>query len=1250
MVDLLRNVERLDVVSPGAQSSVSPGYVKSAFSELARGLESLGNTLGEQQQQREGAEAKIAGENAVYRDAQGQLTFDPRPLNRNGILYNDAARTAYLSRMEPEVQGQIQQGVISSNGNVASFDTWNKAYRAQVLKGKDPIMAGPLATLLDHEYGVQREGMIRQRQATDLKSHFSDIKDQLQRSSEDAAALARTGGTDTPEYKGKVADAQSLVGQLTGNPLFGVSAHEGDMLLRDMQSKNAAEAVIGNMEKVYNDPKNGGLLAAQKFAQTAFDDPNLPLSPADRLQYKNTAMQALKGFQAESRADLQDARLKEGMLLDDFHAGIAHPDAEVDALASRLNVDGDPYAAMSLRRKAEYAKLIGPGLGDTPEERVQRAQQITQGGRGGAGSGQPGSQQFFRQRAQGGISDAAISQTNPIFRDRLQTALTAAEQATGGKATITSMFRSHDEQQAAYDRFQAGTGGRAAHPGHSRHEIGQAADLAAGPVLDWLHQHAGEYGLEFLPSRLNDPGHIQMAAGEPAATGVPSGAAKVIGHFEGLRFSSYPDKGGYRIGYGSDTITHADGTDERVRPGMRITQADADHDLARRIPIFEAQERAQVGGASWDALDPRTKAVLTSVAYNYGSLPPEIVTAVKTGDNETIATAVEGLSSNPGRRRQEAAIIRGQAIGAGGGEASAVPPEVLKTVHTKIGEDAVKTADGIIAGLKRNEIPDASSMQLFAQEVGISGNTELWTEKVRPLLEATEKFVPQDLAAMDATMAEAQKNGVSIGGQDIMEMMQSVRQKTAEGLKKDPVALAASRQTAVVPNLPPIDFSMRPADLGTQMARRQAALGVYRQAYPDTRFPAFNNNEAAAFNTAVSSGDPQQVANALGSLSTLGVDTLVRTLEMPEVKQAITGAIGSRSFPLWDQAMRAVDGAYAKAPADVERALGKETIDALQDWQGKERYYSPEQMQEQFDKMNDPAFAKQQKVLLDDGLQMAREESVKDFGNNVVGHRVSVPNIVTALESFSNKLSPSLLGGQYAPVDSQTLNTLRSDYEKIYAERYAATQDKDIARTQTIERLSHVWGFSPANGGKLMLHPPENFDAIPEMKAVNGSKEWIGQQLDQALRDLGYVGGEQVTRFSSSRPVLPHAIIADAQTQAEIDAGKKPTYAVVVLDKEGNYAVPMAFGNVKRFAFDNRLVPIDRSGYQRTHALSDKINEGAPTLEGGAGFGAIDPAGPQPVAPSAEGGGGIGQGAAAGTQLVPESPGTLKSLRPPENP
>ena len=166
-------------------------------------------------------------------------------------------------------------------------------------------------------------------------------------------------------------------------------------------------------------------------------------------------------------------------------------------------------------------------------------------------------------------------------------------------------------------------------------------------------------GLQVLHDIQNDP-----VGAHNAMAGSDSSAVNLIKEFEGYISVPKWDVNAQRGGYGSDTITTADGKVVKVKKGMRISRADAERDIVRRTAEFQDVIRGQVSGKTFNVLPENVQAALTSIAYNYGSLPKRIVPAVKSGDPARIAKAVEGLAGdndgiNARRRFREAAIIRG---------------------------------------------------------------------------------------------------------------------------------------------------------------------------------------------------------------------------------------------------------------------------------------------------------------------------------------------------------------------------------------------------------------------------------------------------------------------------------------------------------------------------------------------------------------------------------------------------------------
>ena len=168
----------------------------------------------------------------------------------------------------------------------------------------------------------------------------------------------------------------------------------------------------------------------------------------------------------------------------------------------------------------------------------------------------------------------------------------------------------------------------------------------------------------------------------PPITGTDSVsmARSLIVDKEGFRETPYWDVNAYRAGYGSDTYTLADGTVKRVQQGVNITRADADRDIDRRISTeFMPEARRAIGADIWDNLPAAAQAALTSIAYNYGSVPSRVTRVAKStnGNIEAIASAVEGLKNddggiNSGRRQHEADMIRSSA----GQAAASITPSI----------------------------------------------------------------------------------------------------------------------------------------------------------------------------------------------------------------------------------------------------------------------------------------------------------------------------------------------------------------------------------------------------------------------------------------------------------------------------------------------------------------------------------------------------------------------------------------------
>lgn len=189
-------------------------------------------------------------------------------------------------------------------------------------------------------------------------------------------------------------------------------------------------------------------------------------------------------------------------------------------------------------------------------------------------------------------------------------------------------------------------------------------------------------------------------ADTPAAATAPDMTTALIKQREGFIEKPKYDVNAYRAGYGSDTVTLPDGSVQKIAPGMKVSREDAERDLQRRIQTeFVPKAAAKVGEENWARLPENTRAALTSIAYNYGTIPSRIVPAVRSGNPEEIARAIEGLAGdnkgvNAGRRMQEANIARGTAMPG----SRAVPAFAAAGAPTFMGGPQIQPPINMMAG------------------------------------------------------------------------------------------------------------------------------------------------------------------------------------------------------------------------------------------------------------------------------------------------------------------------------------------------------------------------------------------------------------------------------------------------------------------------------------------------------------------------------------------------------------------------
>jgi tape measure domain-containing protein len=248
-------------------------------------------------------------------------------------------------------------------------------------------------------------------------------------------------------------------------------------------------------------------------------------------------------------------------------------------------------------------------------------------------------------------------------------------------------------------------------------------------------------------------------------------AVGVIKDFEGFISKPKYDVNAYRAGYGSDTVTLADGTIQKITEGMSVSVADANRDLVRRIGEFQDGIKKQIGGDTFNSFDEKQQAALTSIAYNYGSLPERIVEAIKSGNQATIVKAIRGLGTDNGginkdRRNTEADLFLG---GSPSGVQKAVKAD--DKFNTNLG-DTQRQID-----LLNEEAKALGLVNPLINDYGYAqSKAEIKQKLINDAMAAGVEITPEYAAKIDAlaekyAKADAARNQMQKGVEDLSAKM-----------------------------------------------------------------------------------------------------------------------------------------------------------------------------------------------------------------------------------------------------------------------------------------------------------------------------------------------------------------------------------------------------------------------------------------------------------------------------------------------
>ncbi|MFP4003684.1 MAG: hypothetical protein ACLFV8_07915 [Alphaproteobacteria bacterium] len=243
--------------------------VQSPFSQVLDTATALRDVV-DQGLKDQGAEA---GAKSVSVDEDGNINVDEpgffgRLLPEYAAARENAAMATYLAETETKVQGKLAELRKKHPTDAKAFNAEAMAFARQMRDNDQHGFSAQVFQLAAREAQRQASGIQRRAERVELQKQEGALRASLGEKESRMMALARDGGTDTPEFQEISADYKAQLGILVNNPLFGFSQEEADVRVRNLQSRAKLEASSRDVMGVF---QTKGELAAIERARTIAD-------------------------------------------------------------------------------------------------------------------------------------------------------------------------------------------------------------------------------------------------------------------------------------------------------------------------------------------------------------------------------------------------------------------------------------------------------------------------------------------------------------------------------------------------------------------------------------------------------------------------------------------------------------------------------------------------------------------------------------------------------------------------------------------------------------------------------------------------------------------------------------------------------------------------------------------------------------------------------------------------------------------
>lgn len=352
MVELPQFPRRL-ALTEEPKSSITSGDIRSGYASLARGLDSIGNTLdtiATDQAEKAGADSVTVG-------------ADGKPEVTKPLLFTENSRKAFDRmqnfRLMTEADNQGDQQLLKLRDdfrdNPEGFLKAANEFRAQHVQnwGTNPQVRVALDRQLQNRATGIYGGLRSEWENREIGSALKSIDIKKAQVADDLETMARRNGIyerddngdikrdnngqpiESQMYKDSVADYGTLLDEKVGNPLFRFNKDQAGYEMDQLKTRVESAQVLGDMERVYN---KDGPNAARSYLLNAVKGLEGKVKSIDKIAREG--MTWLRTEQASFRGARTDTEAGARDLMQRINNGQQYDPEEVNGMSSDLAMVG----------------------------------------------------------------------------------------------------------------------------------------------------------------------------------------------------------------------------------------------------------------------------------------------------------------------------------------------------------------------------------------------------------------------------------------------------------------------------------------------------------------------------------------------------------------------------------------------------------------------------------------------------------------------------------------------------------------------------------------------------------------------------------------------------------------------------------------------------------------------------------------------------------------------------------------------